>query len=57
MRGQLLPLVMVVVTVLGVIAYGAEAFGELELRSVDQRFAVRGEQKPPADLVVVEIDA
>ncbi len=56
LRGRLLPLVMVVVTVLGVIAYRAEAFGEFELRSVDQRFAVRGEQKPPADLVVVEID-
>jgi len=56
LRGRLLSLVMVLVTVLGVIAYQAEAFGELELRSVDKRFAVRGEQKPPDDLVVVEID-
>ncbi|MEA2218639.1 MAG: adenylate cyclase [Solirubrobacteraceae bacterium] len=56
LRGRLLPIVMVVFTVLGVIAYRAEAFGELELRSVDKRFAVRGDQKPPSDLVVVQID-
>jgi len=57
LRGLLLPAVAVVVTGLGVLAYATSALDGLELRSIDQRFSVRGTKKPPSDLVVVQIDA
>ncbi|MGH3104218.1 MAG: CHASE2 domain-containing protein, partial [Gaiellaceae bacterium] len=38
------------------IAYGANVFRQLELDTVDTRFAVRGTQEPPPELVVVQID-
>jgi adenylate cyclase len=43
-------------TALVVVAYLARLTGDLENRSVDARFKVRGEQKPPSDIVVVDID-
>jgi len=49
-------MVMVVVSTLGLVAYETNAFEGLELSSVNQRFSVRGTQKPPDDLVVVQID-
>jgi adenylate cyclase len=55
-RKLFLTIVLVVGTSLGVLAYGTEAFESLELSSVDARFAVRGTQAPPRDLVVVQID-
>ena len=52
-------------TGLALLAYGShliapgsgwDVFGGAELSSIDRRFAIRGEQKPPKDLVVVKID-
>ena len=36
--------------------YATDAFGRLELDTVDSRFAVRGAQEPPEDVVVVKVD-
>jgi adenylate cyclase len=55
-RTLLLPLVLVVATTLGVVAYATHAFAGLERDSINQRFSVRGTQTPPRDLVVVQID-
>ncbi len=44
------------VTALGLVAYGTDVLRNLELDSVDARFSVRGERKPPSDLIVVKID-
>jgi adenylate cyclase len=46
----------VVLTALGVLAYATNALSDLERDTVDARFAIRGEQERPRDLVVVEID-
>jgi adenylate cyclase len=52
-------------TGLALLAYGShliapgsgwDVFGGAELSSIDRRFAIRGEQKPPKDIVVVKID-
>jgi adenylate cyclase len=42
--------------VIGLVTYATDAFDRLELDSVDTRFAVRGVESAPADIVVVEID-
>lgn len=55
-RTILLPLVLVVATTLGLVAYATDALDGLELDTVNQRFSVRGERPPPKDLVVVQID-
>jgi adenylate cyclase len=41
---------------LALVAYATEAFEGIELDIVDARFAVRGTERPPPDIVVVEID-
>ena len=41
---------------LWVVAYFTDAFRDLELNTVDTRFAIKGDRKPPDDLIVVEID-
>ena len=41
---------------IGLVTYATDAFDRLELDSVDTRFAVRGVESAPADIVVVEID-
>src|SRR3954447_12663231 len=60
-RGRIRVLLLLVVAALavgvGLAAYGAELFNTIELSSVDARFGVRGDEKPPSDLVVVGIDA
>ena len=38
------------------VAYGLDALRGMELASVDTRFAVRGDEGPPEDLLFVEID-
>ena len=52
-------------TGLALLAYGShliapgsgwDVFGGAELSSIDRRFAIRGEQDPPKDIVVVKID-
>jgi adenylate cyclase len=45
-----------VLTSLGLVAYATDSLRDLELDTVDARFAIRGEQKPPDDLIVVKID-
>jgi adenylate cyclase len=37
--------------------YATDVMQTLELDSIDARFSVRGDEKPPADLVVVGVDA
>src|SRR3954452_12775660 len=60
-RGRIRVLLLLVVAVLavgvGLAAYGTELFKTIELSSVDARFGVRGDEKPPSDLVVVGVDA
>ena len=43
-------------TALGLVAYGTDALRKLELDSVDARFSIRGTEKPPSALIVVQID-
>jgi adenylate cyclase len=43
-------------TGLGLLAYGTNVFRDLDLRSVDARFSIRGNQGAPADIVVVKVD-
>src|SRR5262245_33813742 len=52
-------------TGLALVAYGShliapgsgwDVFGGAELSSIDPRFAIRGQEKPPKDIVVVKID-
>jgi adenylate cyclase len=44
------------VTALGLLAYGTDVLRNVELDSVDARFSIRGKQKPPSELIVVQID-
>jgi adenylate cyclase len=44
------------VTALGLVAYGTNVLRNVELDSVDARFSIRGESKPPSELIVVQID-
>jgi adenylate cyclase len=55
-RNRLLVLVGLTTAALAIVAYLTEALREPELDSVDARFAVRGEEGPPRDLVVVGVD-
>jgi adenylate cyclase len=55
-RTILLPLVLVVATTLGLLAYATDALEGVELDTINQRFSVRGERTPPRDIVVVQID-
>src|SRR5205823_11896994 len=43
-------------TGLTLVAYGFHLLRPLELQSVDARFALRGAEPPPPDVVVVDID-
>jgi adenylate cyclase len=57
LRALLLALVAVLAVAIGLAAYGTDLFQTIELSSVDARFSVRGDEKPPSDLVVVGVDA
>jgi adenylate cyclase len=46
-----------VLSALWVAAYFLDAFRDIELNTVDTRFEIRGDQKPPEDVIVVEVDA
>jgi adenylate cyclase len=43
-------------TGLGLLAYGTNVFSDLDLRSVDARFSIRGNEGAPSDIVVVKVD-
>jgi adenylate cyclase len=45
-----------ILSALWVVAYLTDAFRDLELDTVDTRFEIRGERKPPDDLIVVKVD-
>jgi adenylate cyclase len=47
----------VVLSAVWVGAYFANAFRDIELNTADTRFEVRGDKKPPDDLIVVQVDA
>jgi adenylate cyclase len=52
----LLAVVAVVSTGLALGGYAARSLRSLDLSSVNQRFSIRGTQKPPSNMVVVAID-
>jgi adenylate cyclase len=56
-RLALLALVALVAVGIGVVFHAEGVLRSLELDSIDARFAVRGDEKPPDDLVVVGINA
>jgi adenylate cyclase len=55
-RLALLALVALVAVGIGIAFHETDVLRSLELDSIDARFAVRGKEKPPDDLVVVGID-
>jgi adenylate cyclase len=56
LRLTLLAIVALGATGLGIVAYETELLHSLELSTVDTRFAIRGHQRPPSNIVLVEID-
>ena len=56
LRTALILAVGILLTALGIAAYATDAFEDVELDTVDTRFSIRSEDRPPQDLVVVEID-
>jgi adenylate cyclase len=56
LRLTLLAIVALGATGLGVLAYETNLLRSLELSTVDTRFQIRGRQRPPANVVVVEIN-
>jgi adenylate cyclase len=55
-KGALLLAVAVLAPGLGVLAYATHLFGRSELQTIDARFSIRGSERAPSDLVLVEID-
>jgi adenylate cyclase len=43
-------------TGVGLLAYGTNVFRDLDLRSVDARFTIRGDQRPDSNIVIVKVD-
>src|SRR3954447_18119260 len=41
---------------LGLLAYSQDWFNRTELDTFDLRFGIRGDEKPPSDLIVVGVD-
>src|SRR4051812_3362473 len=56
-RASLLGAVALAALGVGIGCYEGGAFKSLELSTIDTRFSWRGTEKPPADLVVIGIDA
>ena len=56
LRMYLLLGVAAVAVAVGLVAYAGDWFERTELDTVDLRFSVRGDQKPPGDIVVVGVD-
>jgi adenylate cyclase len=57
LRLVLLAIVAVGATGLGVLAYETNLLRSLELSTVNTRFSIRGKQRPPSNIVLVEIDS
>ncbi|HEY7961045.1 MAG TPA: adenylate/guanylate cyclase domain-containing protein [Solirubrobacteraceae bacterium] len=56
LRLTLLAIVALGATALGVVAYETDLLRTLELSTVDARFSIRGRERAPTNVVVVEID-
>ncbi len=56
LRRVLLAVVALGATGLAIVAYETNLLRSLELSTVNTRFTIRGHQKPPANIVLVEID-
>ncbi|HYM67402.1 MAG TPA: CHASE2 domain-containing protein, partial [Patescibacteria group bacterium] len=56
LRLTLLAIVAVGATGLAIVSYETDLLRSLELSTVDARFSIRGHQRPPANVVLVEID-
>jgi adenylate cyclase len=56
LRRVLLAVVALGATGLAVVAYETNLLRSLELSTVNARFSIRGHQRPPANIVLVEID-
>jgi adenylate cyclase len=56
LRRVLLAVVALVATGLAIVAYETNLLRSLELSTVNTRFTIRGNQRPPANIVLVEID-
>ncbi len=52
----LLALVATFATAFGIVAYATNLFGSLEGNTVDTRFSIRGTQKVPKNIVLVNVD-
>lgn len=48
--------IAVLAAAIGIAAYATDLFRGIELDTMDTRFAIRGDQAPPEELVVVEVD-
>jgi adenylate cyclase len=59
-RQRLRPSVFVAVALLatgvGLLLYFSDPLHEIELKTIDTRFQIRGNERPPSDLVVVAVD-
>jgi adenylate cyclase len=57
LRLALLAIVALGATGLAIVAYETNLLRSLELSTVDARFSIRGRERPPANIVLVEIDS
>jgi len=57
LRLALLAIVALGATSLAIVAYETDLLRSLELSTVNTRFSIRGRRQPPANVVLVEIDA
>ena len=55
-RTTLLIAVALLAAGVGVLAYATHLLGRTELQTIDARFSIRGSQRPPSDIVLVQID-
>ncbi|MGD0196350.1 MAG: CHASE2 domain-containing protein [Solirubrobacteraceae bacterium] len=56
LRRCMLAIAALTALLLSIAAYGGRVFNSLEQNTIDSRFAIRGTQKPPSDIVIVGID-
>ena len=56
MRAQVFAAVALVATGIGLALYFTDPLHEIELKTIDTRFQIRGTDRPPSNLVVVAVD-